>query len=223
MRNNISGIKVSELNGLVANIMEKIATHNPMEVVQLINSGNFNIVGLPPKLKEEKDVIYCSVVSSGITGEEWLEIFEEKDVKMENFVEYLIGLDYFGKHVTSGITTNLVLLKGSLFRDDERILKNIRIEAKRRGLVAPSIEVGPLFREKISSADLRAFNLYSTVIMHEPIREKEISGDGKGLLLFEAFNPYPDGPGELVICDELDSNIASGWSVESSFVFAQPA
>jgi hypothetical protein len=224
MRNNISGIKVSELNGLVANIMEKIATHNPMEAVQLISSGNFNIVGLPPKLKEEKDVIYCSVVSSGITGEEWLEIFEEKNVKMEDFAEYLIR-EHFGKYVTSGITTNLVLLKGSLFRDDERTLKNVRIEAKRRGLVAPSVEVACLFREKISGTNLRDLNLYKTVIMHEPIREEEVSREGGGLFLFEAFNPYPGpkDPGELIIRDEFDGNIMSGQCVESSFAFAQPA
>ena len=81
------------------------------------------------------------------------------------------GVIYFFVTPDSGVMTVIAVLKGTLFTDDERIVKNIRVEADRRNLMKPNIEVAYLIREKFSDEEIKDMGLDVIITMHEPIRD----------------------------------------------------
>ncbi len=72
---------------------------------------------------------------------------------------------------TTGITTEIAVLKGLLFEDSDRTTQNIRAEAGNRQLSKPNAEVACLIREQFSNKELEAMGLYWIVVMHEPIND----------------------------------------------------
>lgn len=122
---------------------------------------------------EENGVIYFSVISNSTTGRKWI-----PRLRKNRF-----DVDYYSKGVlyspdfkpTSGITTNVVVIKGILFADDERTILNIRNKAyagtftNGRRLFNPNAEVACLAREKLTNKDIEAMGLCSILVMHELI------------------------------------------------------
>lgn len=142
-------------------------------------------VSKPTRLWREQDgVIYFSVTSDGTSGSEWVERLEKKGFRVgEKYTKSVLRSSDFTP--TKGVTTEIEVLKGMLFSDDDRITKKIRAWAyagtftQGRKLFDPGAEISCLIREKFSDMDLEAMGLWRITAMHEPIED---SGSFPGLL-----------------------------------------
>jgi hypothetical protein len=140
-------------------------------------------------------VIYFSVTSDGTTGSQWIKRLERKGFQTSDWARQVLNSPDFVP--TSGVTTEIAVLKGMLFEDADRITKNIRAEASRRNLTKPNPEVACLIREAFSDEVLETMGLSWIVVMHEPIKD---SGGGPRLLVvnrdgrwLNADYGHPDG------------------------------
>ncbi len=157
--------------------------------------------------REQDGVIYLSVTSDGTTGPQWIERLEGKGFRLSNYAKSVLRSPDFKP--TSGVTTEIAILKGMLFEDNDRITKKIRAEADKRKLTKPNAEVACLIRENFSDEEIEAMGLWWIVAMHEPIKDSDGGpvllgagrfGDGRWL------GAYYGGPGD-------------GWNCEGGFAF----
>ncbi|MFH1956553.1 MAG: hypothetical protein ABIJ28_02825 [Patescibacteria group bacterium] len=121
--------------------------------------------------REESGVIYFSVTSDGTSGQDWIKRLESNGFQVSDWAKSILhSLDF---KPTSGVTTEIAILKGSLFSDSNRTTRNIYAEADRRNLTKPNAEVGCLIREKFSDKEIKAMGLWWIVVMHEPIKDSD--------------------------------------------------
>lgn len=158
--------------------------------------------------REEDGVIYFSVTSDGTTGEEWIKRLEGNGFRVGDYAKQVLRSPDFKP--TSGVTTEVAVLKGMLFEDNDRITKKIRAEADKRKLSKPNAELACLIREKFTDKEIEAMGLWYIVAMHEPINDSDgdpsllgANRDGDGRWL----NAYYGGPGD-------------GWNRGGGFAFA---
>jgi len=141
----------------------------------------------------EKDgVIYLPpLVSDGTMGPLWIPRLEKKGFRVGDYAKQVLRSPDFKP--TNGVTTEVAILKGVLFKDDDRITKNIRAKAytgiftQGRKLFDPNAEMACLIREKFTDEDIEAMGLWYIVAMHEPINDS----DGDPYLL--SADRYDDG------------------------------
>lgn len=125
------------------------------------------VVTTRQKWREQDGVIYFSVESDGTTGEEWITRLEKKGSRVGDYAKsVLLSKDFKS---TSGVTTEIAVLKGMLFEDNDRITKKIRAFAAERKLETPNAEVACLIREMFTDKEIEAMGLWWIVVMHEPI------------------------------------------------------
>lgn len=108
------------------------------------------------------------------------------------------------------MTTEVAVLKGMLFEDNDRITKKIRVEADKRKLFKPTPELACLIREKFTDKEIKQMGLWCIVTMHEPIKDS----DGDPSLLHA--NRADDGRWLDAYRDRPDSS----WNREDGFAFA---
>ncbi len=192
----IQNVETGKLNALVNNIMKQTGVDDPNEAIRLVNSGEWTLAGPARSWREADGVIYFSVTSDGATGEEWITRLEKKGFGVSDYAKSVLRSKDFQS--TSGVTTEIAVLKGMLFEDSNRIIKNIRAEAEHRNLEKPNAEVACLIREMFTDEELKAMDLYWIVAMHEPIKDSDgdpnllnlgRNGDGQWL------NAYYGRPG----------------------------
>ncbi len=123
------------------------------------------------KWREQDGVTYFSVTSDGTTGPQWIERLEKKDSRIDNNTKSVLRSDDFKP--TSGVTTEIAVLKGMLFEDNDRITKKIRAEADKRKLIKPNVEVACFIREMFTDEEIEAMGLWYIVVMHEPIKDSD--------------------------------------------------
>lgn len=139
---------------------------------------NLAEVLLPPKKWIEKDgVVYFSVTSDGTTSKEWITRLGKKGCHLSDYAKQLLLSEDFKP--TKGITTEVAVLKAVLFKDSNRITKNIRKNAEDSKFETPNIEITCLIREKFTNEEIKAMGLDCIVTMHEPIKDS----DGRLILL----------------------------------------
>ena len=149
--------------------------------------GELLLVSVPTRSsswREEGSVIYFHVTSDGTTGEDWITRLKGKGFRLDYAKKMLRMPDF---KPTNGVTTQVAVLKGMLFEDDDRITKKIRAEADKRKLLKPNTEVACLIREKFTDKDLEAMGLWWIITMHEPIT---VAGGGPDIL---GADRYDDG------------------------------
>ena len=208
----ISKVEVGKLNAMVKNTMRQMSITDPNEAIRRINSGEW-IVSEPTApsadgWREQDGVIYLSVTSDGTTGPEWITRLESKGFRIGDYAKSILrSLDF---KPTSGVTTEIAILKGILFEDNDRITKKIRAEADKRKLSEPNAEVACLIRENFSDDDIEAMGLIWIVTMHEPIKDS----DGDPRLL------YADRSGDGRWLDAYYVNPVSRWYRDYGFAFA---
>ena len=158
---------------------------------------------------EEKDgVIYFSVTSDGTTGPQWIKRLESKGFRlMSDYAKQVLCSPDLKP--TTGIVSNIRVLKGELFKDSDRITKNIRNEANKRKLTTPNAEIACLIRENFSDNDIKAMGLVWIIIMHEPINDS----DGDPRLL--NANRHVAGRWLYASYDRPDDR----WNREGGFAF----
>jgi len=126
--------------------------------------------------REGDGVIYFSVTSDGTTGENWIKRLEGNGFRVGDYAKQVLRSPDFKP--TNGVTTEVAVLKGMLFEDNDRIMK-IRAEADKRKLSKPNAELTCLIREKFTDKEIEAMCMWYIVAMHEPIND---SGGGPFLL-----------------------------------------
>ncbi|MBP6855971.1 MAG: hypothetical protein KBC26_03345 [Candidatus Pacebacteria bacterium] len=90
---------------------------------------------------------------------------------MDDYAKRVLQSPYFTP--TSGVTTQVAILKGMLFEDNDRTTWSIRMYAFIRKLIKPNAELACLIREKFTDEEIEAMGLWSIVAMHEPINNSE--------------------------------------------------
>ncbi|OGY68826.1 MAG: hypothetical protein A2586_02200 [Candidatus Harrisonbacteria bacterium RIFOXYD1_FULL_40_9] len=119
--------------------------------------------------REEDGVIYFSVTSDGTTGEDWIKRLEGNGFRVGDYANQILRSPDFKP--TSGVTTEVAVLKGMLFEDNDRITKKICAEADKRKLSKPNVELACLIREKFTDKEIEAMGVWWVIVMHEPIND----------------------------------------------------
>lgn len=158
---------------------------------------------------EQDGVISFTVTSNGLTGEEWITHFKAKGLQVGPYAKrILLSKDF---QPTTGIMTEIRVLKPGIFKDDVRVTREIRAEATHREFVKPNAEVGCLIRDMFTNAEIEAMGLWGIVAMHDPI---EIS-DGNPILL-AARRSF-----DYSLCSD-DGRPVNQWYGSDGFAFAVP-
>jgi hypothetical protein len=123
------------------------------------------------KWREQDGVIYLSVTSDGTTGPQWIDWFGSNSFCLSGDAKSVLRSPDFKP--TTGVTTEIAILKGMLFEDSNRITKKIRAEADKRRLTTPNAERACLIRKNFSDEDIKAMGLIWIVTMHEPIEDSD--------------------------------------------------
>ncbi len=178
------------------------------EAAERFLRGELTVSKPAPKWYEEDGVIYLSVTSDGTTGEAWIGCLESKGFHVGERAKSLLRSPDFKP--TSGVTTEVAVLKGELFNDNDRITKKIRAEADKRKLGKPNAEVACLICEKFTDKEIEAMGLWWIVAMHEPINDS----DGSPSLLSADRNG--DGRWLCACCVRSGSR----WGRDGGFAFA---
>ena len=158
--------------------------------------------------REENGVIYFSVTSDGTDGEGWINRLTSKGSRVGVYAKQVLRSPDFVP--TKGVKTEIAVLKGTLFADDDRITKNIRVEAAKRRLKTPNAEVACLIRLKFTDEEIEAMGLWWIVAMHKPIKDS----DGNPYLL--RASRYDHGRWLDAYC----ALPVYGWDRDDGFAFA---
>ena len=130
-------------------------------------------------------------------GKKWIKYLEKRGHKIGDQAKSM--LMHPGFIPTTGIKTKIAVLRGSMFKDDERITMNILTEINRRRLIMPNPEVACLIRDKFSDEDILATGLCGMVVMHNPLKDSSGKTGRLGAYHDEnaswlsAHNDKPDG------------------------------
>ncbi len=160
------------------------------------------------KWREENGIIYFSVTSDGTTGEGWITRLESKGIYLEDDAKQVLRSPDFKP--TSGVTTEVAVLRGCLFEKHDRISFKIRAYAEvfrtpdNRKLSKSNAELACLIRLNFTDKEIVAMGLSRIIAMHEPI---------KGFLLCALH--YGDGR-RLGACYEQP---LSRWDRGNGFAF----
>ncbi len=161
------------------------------------NEGNIHFI-LPP--------------TTGLTGEQW-----EQHIEL-HYCQ--IGLT---RHVlrraseapTNGIIYHIVVRPGNKINDGDRLTKNIRIAAEKKGWLKPHWEVACLILDTFTDEYLEQMNLQNIVTMHEPIKDSDDDTHIRCLLCSGRYN------GDRLLTDYCGS-LNFKWSHNSGFAFIVP-
>lgn len=190
--------------GQINAIVKKLGGH---EAALKFLRGELTVSKPTRKWREHDGVIYLSVTSDGTTGPEWIARLGKKGFCVSDYAKSILCSADFKP--TSGVTTEIAVLKGMLFEDNNRITKKIRAEAENRKLTKPNAEVACLIRENFSDEDIEAMGLYWIIAMHEPIKDS----DGDPLLL----NANRNDDGRWLNADDDNPDIQ--WLRGDGFAF----
>ena len=133
--------------------------------------GEIRIAEPTKSWREQDGVIYFSVTSDGTTGEEWITRLEGKKYNVWDYAKSILRNPDFKP--TKGVTTEVAVLKGILFSDDNRLTRNIRAEAEKRKFEKPNAEIACLIREKFTDKELEEMGLWWIVAMSDTINDSD--------------------------------------------------
>lgn len=123
------------------------------------------------KWRKENGIIYFSVTSDGTTGKEWVKRLKQKGISVGDNAKRLLCSKRFKP--TSGVTTEIALLKSAVLKVNNRITSAIRAFAAEHKLEAPNAEVVCLIRENLSDKEILAMGLTAIAVMHQPIKDSD--------------------------------------------------
>lgn len=126
--------------------------------------------------REEDGVIYFSVgPTDGTTGEGWIYRLKSKGIDLSGEAREVLQSPDFKP--TSGVTTEVAVLRGRCFSADDSSIEDIRAYSEglqtsdKRKLIAPSAELACLIREKFTDKEIEAMRLRDIIVMHEPLHD----------------------------------------------------
>lgn len=186
---NMLGVTLRDARGPLNTLMERLTGRDGAMWLRRLNQ--FNRGKNPfdtPRIFE--------VTSNGLPGRAWITRLEKSLYKIGDHAKKLLQSVSFA--TTNGVTYRLTIIKGDEFKNNERLITNIRAEADQRGYLTPPVEVAPLLRELISDEELRRMGRLSIVVMHEPINLDGLwhllgvnrSGGDQWLLAYDCSRDY---------------------------------
>ena len=218
-----SGIKVSQLS--ITEMYRLVNALGGDEIARQVLRGEVKVFN--PIWHERDEVIYLTVTTDGISGSEWAERLKNDGFALSEKVERLLRSDDFIS--TTGVKTNIAILKGSLFNDSGygyhgmclcqkycRATRKIAEAAKERKLIDLNVEIACLMRAKLSDREIAEMGLGSIVVMHEPfeiLRENPRKYDSKCWQGVFELNKYNSHSLDLT---EKDYNY---WPRDTGFAF----
>ncbi len=119
--------------------------------------------------QERDGIVYFTVTSDGTTGEHWILRLEGNGFRVGDYAKQVLLHPEFNP--TRNLTSDVAVLKGTVFDDNDRCTEKIRAEAARRKLSMPQAELACLLREKFTDEDIDEMGLSYIVAMHEPIND----------------------------------------------------
>ena len=176
-----AGLTAGQLNAIV----KKLGGH---DMALRFLRDELSVSELTRSWREEDGVIYFSVTSDGTTGEGWITRLESNGFRVGDYAKRVLRSPDFKP--TNGVTTEVAVLKGMLFEDNDRITNKIRAEADKRKLGKPEPELACLIRLKFTDKEIEAMGLWYITTMHEPINDPDgfpcllrvsRGNDGRGL------------------------------------------
>ena len=114
---------------------------------------------------------FTLLATDGITGTQWIPRFESKGFPINNYANSVLRSPDFKP--TTGIITEVAVLKGMLLAEKVRITKNIRNIANDRKWITPNPEIACLIREMFTNEEIIAMGLTGIIAMHEPIKDSD--------------------------------------------------
>ena len=197
-------LTVGQLNAIV----KKLGGHDcAIKFLQ----GKLSVSEPTRNWREQDGVIYLSVTSDGTTGSEWIKRLKKKGFRLSDCAKSVLRSPDFKP--TSGVKTDVAVLTGTLFADNDRITWKICAEAEERTLSKPNAELACLIREQITNEEIEQMGLLSIIVMHEPIND---SAGVPGLL-----DANRGSGGRLL--DAYDGMPGSRWSRAAGFAFVVSA
>lgn len=207
----IAEVLPGKLNAMVKTIMSQMGITDANEAVRRMNSKEWIVSEVTRSWHEQDGVIDLGTVTSdGTTGPEWIKRLEKKGFRVSGWAKSVLKSNDFKP--TNGVTSRVVVLKGKLWKDSDRITSNIRAEADKRELEMPNAEVACLIREKFSDEEIEAMGLWWIVAMHEPIKDSVGGPD-----LLDAYR----GGGGLWL-DAACGGPGGRWRGDGGFAFVAP-
>lgn len=196
-----AGLTAGQLNAIV----KKLGGH---DMALRFLRDELSVLEPTRSWREGDGIIYFSVTSDGTTGEDWIKRLEGNGFRVGDYAKQVLRSPDFKP--TSGVTTEIAVLKGMLFEDSKRITKNIHAEAEKRKLSKPNAELACLIREKFTDKEIEAMGMWFIVAMHEPINDS--GGDPSLLYARRAYD------GRWL--SAYDGRPDSGWCRDGGFAFA---
>jgi hypothetical protein len=208
MGNNNESVSFRFTAGQLNAIVKLLQKQAGEDAVERFLRGELTVSEPVRSWREQDGVIYFSVTSNGKTGEEWIAYLEGKKLEVGKYAKSVLRSSDFKS--TSGVTTEIAVMKGILFADQVRITSHIRDEAERRKFTKPNAEIACLIRDKFTDKEIEAMGLWAIVAMHDPIEDSD--GDLRLLGADRNVNDYDlhafrGGPG-------------SRWDREDGFAFS---
>lgn len=190
----------SIFNGLPEEKMEAIVRSGILPVIRDGNYDDFDTVKLnvirkalclkqPRRWREKDGVIYFSVTSDGTTGRAWIKRLEKKGSRTDYQADCELCSAHF-KPMT-GVTTEIAVLKGMLFSDENRTTRSIYAWADRRKLEKLNAEAACLIRELFTDEEIEEMGLRSIIAMSGDSNLLCVSRGARGDWL-GAFHDVPD-------------------------------
>jgi hypothetical protein len=167
----IAKVFPGKLNALVKNIMRQTGTKDPNEAVKLINSGKYVISKVVHNWRKKNGVIYFPVTSTGISGPQWIEDLEAGHYGVQGYARELILSDNFKP---TNCVTEIAVLTGELFDDDNRTTEKICVEATRDNkLTMSTLETACIIRKTLTDKEIAAMGLDAIIVMHHPLKDHD--------------------------------------------------
>ena len=154
--------------------------------------------------------IHFTLTSNGFTREQWEQHLDRRGWRIGDYARQV--LRRASEEPTNGVTYNIVVCPGKKISKSDRITKQIRAVAGKKGWLKPHWEVACLIRDTFTDEQLEQMGLWYIVTMHEPIKD---SNGNPGLLYSNRL-----GVGRW-----LDANGGSpdvNWDDRGGFAFTVP-
>lgn len=147
------------------------------EAAERFLRGELTVSEPAKRWREQDGVIYFTLpATDGTTGPQWIERLAKKSLRGSDWAKDVLGKAAFKP--TTGVVREIAVLKGMLFEDSNRSVKEIRAEGDKRGLKhgkAPEMnaEIACQIREMFTDKELEEMGLWWIVVMHDPIKDSD--------------------------------------------------
>ena len=162
---------------------------------------------------EENGIIYFSVTSHGMTGEEWISFFEESHIYLIDYVKEILLSKKFKP--TDDTTYRVAIMRGDrFFTDEKRTSLRVYLKGKKLKFSFLPIEVVCLIMAKFNRQQLEAMNLFRVSVMHKLLRTTNYGFQRLGISIL-------DWPFHSLISEY--PGILGKWEKGTGFAFAAPS